>query len=202
MEQKIAELTGKIYKEGVEKGEAEAKKIVDAAQEKADKLITDARAEAKKIAEDAQAQADELKRNAASEIKLSGQQAVSSIKQQIVDLIMAKAVDETVSASLNNTDTVKELIVEVVKNWQSAHGDSLEVLLPESKKDELEKALHGSIQKQFKSGVSLNFSKSVKGGFQIGPENSTFKISLTDEDFSEFFKEYLRPKTRSYLFGD
>ena len=42
MENKIQELTDKIYREGVEKGNEEARKIIAEAQEKANKIIEDA----------------------------------------------------------------------------------------------------------------------------------------------------------------
>ena len=39
MENKIQELTDKIYREGVEKGNEEAQRLIDEAQKKAQKLI-------------------------------------------------------------------------------------------------------------------------------------------------------------------
>ena len=44
--EKIQELTDKIYREGVEKGEAEAKRLVDDAKASADKILADAKAQA------------------------------------------------------------------------------------------------------------------------------------------------------------
>lgn len=49
MENKIQELTDKIYHEGVEKGNEEALRIVSEAQAKAEKLIEDARKQAEEI---------------------------------------------------------------------------------------------------------------------------------------------------------
>ena len=46
MENKIQELTDKIYREGVEKGNEEAQRLVSNAREEAAKIIEDARKEA------------------------------------------------------------------------------------------------------------------------------------------------------------
>ncbi|EJW90202.1 ATP synthase subunit E, partial [gut metagenome] len=46
MENKIQELTDKIYREGVEKGNVEAQKLIEKAQEDAKKILADARKEA------------------------------------------------------------------------------------------------------------------------------------------------------------
>ncbi|MBD3390399.1 MAG: V-type ATP synthase subunit E [Chitinivibrionales bacterium] len=203
MANKIAELTDKIYKEGVEKGEEQAKQIVESAKAKAEGIIADAKKEAEKIVADAKSQAEEQKRNAANEIKLAGQQALSSIKQQILDVVVADAIEKGVSATLDDPAVMKDLIVAVVQSWQGGAGRdlSLEVLLPEAKKEELEKSLAGGLQKSLKQGVKISFSRGIRGGFQIGQADGSFKVSLTDEDFAEFFKEFLRPKARSYLFG-
>ena len=204
MEQKIAELTEKIFKEGVEKGEEQKEEIVKAAQADASKINEDAKKEAEKIISEAQQQADELKRNIESEIKLSSQQAISTLKQKIIDMLLVKGADEKISANLSDAGFIKELLIAIVNNWKTGEGGamSLEAVLPEKLKGKLDKSLQGSLKEIMKEGVEISFSKNIKGGFQIGPKKGTFKISLTDEDFNEFFKEYLRPKTRSFLFKE
>lgn len=204
MEQKITELTEKIYKEGVEKGEKEKKSIIDSAKQEAEKIIANAQKEAGKVIQDAEVKAGEMKKNAESEIKLSSQQAISALKQKIVDLLIVNAVDENVTKAISDPGVVKELLLTVVKNWKFKENEapSLEILLPEKDRDDLKKSVEASVQKLLKGGVTISFSKAIKEGFRIGPSGSSFKISLTDEDFNEFFKEYLRPKTRSFLFEE
>lgn len=53
MENKIQELTDKIYREGVEKGNEEAQRLVSEAQAQAEKLIEDAKKQAESILADA-----------------------------------------------------------------------------------------------------------------------------------------------------
>lgn len=204
MEQKIAELTEKLYKEGVEKGEEEKNTILDSARAEADSIRSDAKKEAKGIVADAQAKAVEMKRNAESEIKLSSLQAISALKQRIVDLLMENTVDDVVSGTLSDAGVIKDLIKTFVQNWKadSQEAMALDILLPENSRASLEKSLEGSLKKLLKEEVTVQFSKKFKGGFQIGPQGASYKISLTDSDFNEFFKEYLRPKTRSFLFEE
>jgi V/A-type H+-transporting ATPase subunit E len=202
MENKIVELTDKIFKEGVEKGEQQAREIVDNAKSQAEKIIADAKKEAEKIVGDAQSRAEEQKRTVANEIKLSGQQALASIRQQILDVVTAKAVDSGVKNALDDPAAVKDLILAIAQNWKSGEAKqmSLEVLLPEQKRETLEKSLVAALQKALKGGITVSFSHALSGGFQIGPSDGSYKVSLTENDFIEFFKEYLRPKARTYLF--
>jgi len=203
MEQKIQELTAKIYQEGVDKGEAQAKKITSDAQEKATAILADAKAQAEKTMADAKQQAAEIKRNTEAELKLSGTQAISAIKQQVLDAVNAKVIEGSASAALSDPSTIKDFVATVVQNWKvGTESPGLEVLLPAQKQEELIKSFETAASDLLKKGLTLKFSKAIKSGFRIGPQDGSFKISLTDEDFAEFFKEFLRPRTRAYLFGE
>jgi len=203
MEQKIQELTAKIFQDGVEKGEAQARTLVAEAQSKAAAILSEARAQADATIAEAQKQASEVKRNAEAEIRQSGAQALSSIKQQIVELVCAKVIDSSTSKVLSDPATIKEFILLLLQNWK-ANGEAirLDALLPEKKQQELTDAFMKGASDSIGKELTISFSKSLKGGFRIGPHNGTYKISLSDEDFAEFFKEFLRPKTRTWLFGE
>ena len=70
MDTKIQELTDKIYKEGVEKGNEEAGRIIADANAQKQAILTEAEAEAKRIVAQAEKQAAELKKNTEAELKL------------------------------------------------------------------------------------------------------------------------------------
>ena len=78
MENKIQELTDKIYREGVEKGNEEAQKLIAKAQEEAKRIIEDAHKEADSIVATAHKSADELAENTKSELKLFAANAFTS----------------------------------------------------------------------------------------------------------------------------
>ena len=40
----------------------------------------------------------------------------------------------------------------------------------------------------------------MKGGFKIGPADGSYKISFSEDDFENFFKSFLRPKTIEMLY--
>ena len=87
MENKIQELTDKIYREGVEKGNEEAQRLVSNAREEAAKIVEDARKEAESIVAAARKSATETAENTRSEIKLFAGQAVNALKTEITTLL-------------------------------------------------------------------------------------------------------------------
>ena len=70
MDNKIQELTEKIYNEGVEKGKEEAQRIVNEAKETEKKMLVEAHKQADQILADAKKSAQELKNNTEAELKL------------------------------------------------------------------------------------------------------------------------------------
>jgi len=201
MESKVSQIAEKLLKEGVEQGETEKKKIVDSAREEASSILAAAESKAASIIQESEAKAAELKKNAESEIKLSGEQAVSALKQKITDLVITETVEKSATGSLADPKVMGEYINTALQNWKG-EASSVEVLLPEASRASMESALSAAVQNTLFNQVKLTFSKAVKGGFQIAPTGSSYKITMSDEDFSGFFKEYLRPRVRSILFGE
>jgi len=202
MENKLQELTQKLYNEGVEKANEEADKIIKEAKAEADKIKKNAEKEAKGIIEEAEQKSEETRKNVHAELELASKQTVRKVKQQITDLITSKVIDEPVKKAFDDEKFVKEIIETMIKNWDPQKKESvdLSVLLPEKMEKEFEKYFKAKTGKELNAKLELSFSDAVKGGFKIGPDDNSYKISFTEEDFINFFKSYLRPKTGEMLF--
>lgn len=201
MEGKVSQIAEKLLKEGVEKGQAEKAKILESAEAEAQKILSKAKDDASTIISNAEDKAVELKKNAESEIKLAGNQAISVLKQKITNLVTMETVDSEVTKALTDEGVMAEYIATVLGNWEGNDAD-LELLLPEEQRASMEKELAVALKKLLKKTVNVSFSKSLKGGFQVGPADGSYKVTLSDEDFSGFFNEYLRPRIRTILFGE
>ena len=117
MENKIQELTDKIYREGVEKGNEEAQKLIVKAQEEAQKIVENAQKEADSIVAAARKSADELAENTKSELKLFAGQAVNALKSEIATLVTDKIVNADVKAFAANEDFLNAFIVALASKW-------------------------------------------------------------------------------------
>ena len=94
MENKIQELTEKLLQDGVEKGKAEAEKIISEAQQKAAQIIEEAKAQAAAIEAEAQKNARALDANTKSEIKMYAAQALNALKSDVTNVVGDKIVKE------------------------------------------------------------------------------------------------------------
>ncbi|MCK5029084.1 MAG: hypothetical protein KAR57_05580 [Bacteroidales bacterium] len=202
MENKLQELTQKLYNEGVGKANAEAEKIMADAKSEAEKLKQDAKKDAQKIITDAEQKSVEIKKNVDAELNLATKQSIRTVKQQITDMIVSKVIDEPVKKAFDDVKFVKEIIESVVKNWNPKGNETIDlsVLLPADLEKEFAKFFTEKSGKELNANLELSFSDSIKGGFKIGPADGSYKISFSDDDFENFFKTYLRPKTIEMLY--
>lgn len=202
MENKLQQLTQKLYDEGLEKGRAEADRLVAEARSKADKIVSDAKAEAEEIVRKAQAKAEDVEKNTLTEIALAGKQAVARIKSEIAELIVAKAAGTGVAEAALDPAFIKEMLLAVAKNWNGADAGKVELkaLLPEGERAKLDAAFGKSAQELLAAGIEVGYSKEVKTGFKVGAKEGGYYLSFSDADMEALLGEYLREKVSRMLF--
>lgn len=196
MENKIQELTDKIYHEGVEKGNKEAQKLIANAQETAQKIIEDARKEADTILATARKEADDMAENTKSELKMFANQAANALKSEIATLVTNKLVDADVKSFVANKDFLNAFILSLASKWSvtepivisTADADELNAYFSKKAKDLLDK------------GVKIEQVNGIKTLFTISPANGSYKINFGEEEFMNYFKEFLRPQLLEMLF--
>ena len=201
MQNKLQELTDKLYNEGLSKGKQEGEELLAKAKVQADDIITKAQAEAERILAAAQKQAEEIKTKTASDVKMAATQSIAATKKDIETLIVGKMTGESVKKALSSADFIKELIQAVAEKFTTEGPVDLNLVLPESLRNDLEPFATKELAKILGAGVEASFSKKVAGGFQIGPKDGGYFVSFTEETFNQLISEYLRPATKKLLFG-
>ena len=202
MENKLKELTDRLYGEGLEKGRAEADRLVAEAQAEAAKIVAEAQAEAAKIVKEAESKAADTAKNSMTEISLAGKQALSTIKEEIAGAIIAKCVSAEVKAATLDAEFVKSLLLEVAKNW-SGDGSKTEMkaLLPAALESQFAASFEASSKELLAAGIEVGYSKDVRTGFKVGAKEGGYYIAFTDESFDALMQEYLREKVAKLLFA-
>ena len=179
MQNKLQELTDKLYNEGLSKGKQEGEEILAKAK----------------------AQAEEVKTKTASDVKMAASQSIAATRKDIETLIVGKMTDEAVKKALSTPDFIKEIIKAVAEKFTTDGPVELALILPESLKKDLEPFVTKELATILNAGVEASFSKKVSGGFKIGPKEGSYFISFTEETFNQLISEYLRPTTKKLLFG-
>ena len=106
MQNKLQELTDKIYQEGIARGKEEAETIVAGARAESEKILKKAEEAAAAIMSKAEKDAEELRKNTLSEIRISFRHSSNALKQYLENLISKKVIEDPVSETFSDTSFV------------------------------------------------------------------------------------------------
>lgn len=203
MQNKLQELTDRLYQEGLSKGRQEADQLLEKARKEAQEIVAKAKEEAAAVQAAAEKNAAEKRTMVEGDLKMAATQTISAIRQQVENMVITKAVAGPVETALSDEGFVKDLIAMVVRAFNAANPDGvgLDVILPTAAQKELEKAFGNEVAKGLSQGIEVKHVKGLANGFKIGPKDGGYMLSFTADDFTNLIGEYLRPATRKILFG-
>ncbi len=193
---KIQEITSKLYTEGIEKGKEEADKIIAEAKAMRDQIVEEAKKEAEQIITSAKKETDEWKSNTQSELKLFASQAVEALKSEITNLVTDKLSASNVKAAVEDKTFMQKLITELVQNWSK--NETLNSGVESS--EELKKYISGNAKNLLDKGLKIESVNGLKTGFILSPEDGSYRVKFGEEEFIEYFREFLRPQIQKLLF--
>lgn len=193
---KIQEITSKLYAEGIEKGKEEADKIVAEAKVLRDRIVEEAKKEAEQIVASAKKETGEWKSNMESELKLFASQAAEALKSEITNLVTGKLSASNVKAALEDKTFMQKLITELVQNWSK--NETLTIGVESS--EELKRYISGNAKHLLDKGLKIESVNGLKTGFILSPEDGSYRVKFGEEEFMEYFREFLRPQIQKLLF--
>ena len=184
----IQSLLEKINREGVEKAEAEAKRIVDAAKARADQIIAEARegaertkADAAKDAEASAARAAETIRQGARDVVINVRESVTAMLEKLLAKDVAAALADEKSAAALASDAIREL----AGPGEIACGEKLAQTL--------------KAQLAAQGGFTVVLDESVGAGFSVKLDGGRVEHAFTEAVIAAELAKRLRPDLAKLL---
>ncbi|MDR0995015.1 MAG: hypothetical protein LBL81_01850 [Tannerella sp.] len=196
MDTKIQELTDKIYREGVEKGQDEARRIVEEANQQKQTIVGGAEAEAKQIIAEAKKEAAVLKKNTEAELKLYAAQSVEALKSEVANLLCGEICSANVKAAFADKAYMQKLILELAKGWASKQ----ELVIQTAQASDLLKYFEANAKALLDKGLRIEQVAGKNASFTLAPADGSYKLMFGEEEFTNFFKDFLRPQLAGLLF--
>lgn len=193
---KIQELTSKLYTEGVEKGREEADRIIAEAKAKAKQMLDEAESKAGAMIAAAEKELLERREHTEAELRLYAAQAVEALRSEITNLVTDKLVSLNVRAALEDTQFMQELITSMADNWSKNEPLTLGVEDAAS----LESYIAANVRHLLEKGVKIESVNGIGSGFILSPGDGSYKVRFGEEEFINYFREFLRPQIQKLLF--
>ena len=194
--EKIQELTEKILREGVEKGQAEADRIIQEAKQQAEKILHEARQQAQDIAAQAQKKAAETDANTRNELKMYTGQALSALKSEVTNVLTDGVVKEAVAGLAANPDFLGQFAVALAEKWSANEP----VVISSNEADSLKAYFAAKAKALLDKGVTINKVNGKDTLLTIAPADGSYKVNFGKEEFETYFKNFLRPQLIEMLF--
>ena len=194
--EKIQELTEKILREGVEKGQAEADRIIQQAKEQAEQILQEARQQAQEINDQAQKKAAETAANTRSELKMYTSQALSALKSEVTNVLTDNVVKEAVAGLTASPDFLGQFAVDLAEKWSANEP----VVISSSEADSLKAYFAAKAKALLDKGITINKVNGKETLLTIAPADGSYKVNFGKEEFETYFKNFLRPQLIEMLF--
>lgn len=196
MENKIQQLTDKLLSEGVEKGKAQAAKIIADANAESENIIANARQKADDIIAQAKKDAEALNKNTRSELQMFAGQAESALKTQLTNVLTDCSVAEVVKNITADKDFMNQFMLKLAQSW----GANEDIVISTSDASSLKALFAKEAKALLDKGVKIEEVNGQKALFTIQPADGSYKVNFGEEEFKNYFKSFLRPQLVEMLF--
>ena len=189
---RIQDLLETINKDGIEKGEEQARKIISEANEKAAAIIRDAEGNSRSMIEAAKAECDTFVKQGNAALRQAADNVCISLKSELNGMI-AKVVRKTLESKMRS-DGMIELIREALKV-----NPSRNVVLELSRNmfDFCSNSLHDEISK----GLEIKASDAVRSGFRLSERNGSGYYDFSADELVGLVMPYLSDSLTNALKG-
>lgn len=193
---KIKELTEKVYHEGVDKGKAEAARIIEEAKQQAEKIIAEAQSQAEANLAKARKDAEELDKNTKNELRLYTNQALNALKSEVANILTDKVVTKSVDDLVGDADFLGHFTVALAEQWARQEP----IVISTADADALRKYFTGKAKALLNEGVTIREVNNIETLFTIAPADGSYRVDFGKEEFENYFKAFLRPQLVEMLF--
>jgi V/A-type H+-transporting ATPase subunit E len=215
----VEALIRRLREEGVDKGQAEAERLLAEARAEADRVLAEAEQEARTLREKIRREAEASRRAAEEALQVAFRDTVLTLKNWLLQRF-SDDVERLVSAEMSDREFLQRLILEVAARVRERHGldretDAIELLIPEEAVEVEELRRHpeelragtlshfvlaraGSLLRE---GVSLQVVADAPPGIRIRLVGRDVEIDLTDAAVASLLLQHLQPRFRAFLEG-
>ena len=170
--------------------------MISNAREEAAEIIEDARKEADAIILAARKNATEISENTQSEIKLFAGQALNALKTEVTSLLSNQVVSDAVKNFVGDKEFLNKFIVTLAEKRVSDEP----IVISTADAEGLKKYFATKAKEVLDKGVKIEQVNGIKSIFSISPADGSYKVNFGEEEFENYFKEFLRPQLVEMLF--
>jgi V/A-type H+-transporting ATPase subunit E len=199
MADQIKELIEKIQTEGVQAAQAKADEIDNEAKAKADWMLQKAAAQAKKVVDDAQDTASRMQASGQAALQQSGRDVLLSLKKEI-SAMLQRVIASQIAATLT-PEELSRIINGLILAYCGKDEAQVIVYLKEQDRLALEGHFLSKLQEELKRNIELRAQGDIDAGLIISFDAGKSQFDFTDRALADYIGSFLKPAVAQLLTG-
>jgi V/A-type H+-transporting ATPase subunit E len=195
MTQDLQQLLEKIQRDGVDKAQAEAGRLLSEARAQAKSILDAAHADAAKAKADARQEAEAFERRAEETIRQAARDTLLNVEKAVTALF-AQLLLKEVKSALDDKALVAGLAAEAVRAYLGGKG-AVEV----AASAQLADALRAKLAGQAASGLTVVTDETTGTGFRVRLAGGRIEHDFTGPALAEALAKGLRPRLAALMRG-
>ena len=194
MTQDLQQLLEKIQRDGVDKAQEEADKLLAEARAKAKSIIDAAHADAAKVKADTRKESEAFERRAEETVRQAARDTVLNVEKSITRLLERLLLKDVNTAFGENTNLIGELAAEAVRAYLNGK-ETIEV----ATSDKLAGAVRARLAALAAQGVTVVTDEATGAGFLIRLDKGRVEHAFTGAAVADTLARNLRPRLAALM---
>jgi len=193
MAEELQGLLERIQKDGIEKADTEAAKVVGEAKSKAAEIITTAKKEAEEILAKAEADGKMFEARGKSAISQAARDVILSVADTITATLRG-IVSKNVDHALSKDDFPAIVKAAVMTYCENTSSENIEVITGNEQREKVTAFFMNEMAEQMKAGLTIKGDRNIVSGFIVSIKDDGVHHDFTGETITDAIGSLLRPE--------
>ena len=197
MAEDIQGLLNRIQAEGIEKAEAEKRRILDDAKRQAEEILSDAKTKAASIVKTAEEEASVSENKGKAAVKQAARDVLLSLQADLQSRL-EKIVRESVGKAMT-AEVLEKIILSMAEKYMTDGSPALEILLAPKDAETVVSGLKAGLLANLKAVPEIKISKNLTAGLKIGVKGSDLYFDFSDDALTDVICSYAGPNVSAAI---
>lgn len=202
MAKTLGDITSELTEKVLAPAKIEAENLLGEARAEAGRIKAAAAAEAERAREAARREADNLRKQMNVDLDMAARNFLIMVEERLEKVVVDPVIEENLKPLLGDREFLAKMIEELLSgfNRQGGHEHRIEILLPETKRAELETWFLQKFRGKVSQPLDIRFTDKISFGFKIGVAGAGNHINFSD-GLVQVFSEFCSPRFRKHFFS-
>jgi hypothetical protein len=202
MAKTLGDITSELTEKVLAPAKTEAENLLSAARADAGKIVAAAEADAQRVRETAKRDAENIRKQMNVDLDTAARNFLIMVEERLEKAVVDPVIEENLKPLLGDREFLAKMIEDLLNgfNRHGGHEHSIEILLPETKRAELETWFVQKFHNKASQPLDIRFTDKISFGFKIGVAGAGSHINFSD-GLVQVFSEFCSPRFRKHFFS-